>query len=64
MDDTRFTTHCQVVIVLCTNLLVASEGSEQLWNENYVTNIIVHIHYIRRSKIMKRIYRVQCVSAS
>ena len=32
--------------------------SEHLWNENYVTNIIVHIHYMRRSKIMKRIYSV------
>ena len=48
----------QVVIVLCTNWLAASEGSEHLWNENYVTNIIVHIHLMCRSKIMKRIYSV------
>ena len=36
-----------------------SEGSEHLWNETYVTKIIVHIDYMRRSKIMKGIYSVQ-----
>ena len=48
----------QGVIVLCTNWLAGSEGSEHCGMKTYVTNIKVHIQYMHRSIIMKRIYSV------